>query len=128
MQKPEIREKIRINHEESMKVARRHMEEVDKSKVYIFGYMKYDVETCTNKIYFAGGNSKFCEVFIGVNDINLMRHYVQRYGFPGYNDSLGNVNVLYSKFLLQNTYKANLSTFDEESVPFDAERKFIPLH
>lgn len=33
------------------------MEEADKNKIFLFLYGKFDVETCTNKFHFVGGNS-----------------------------------------------------------------------
>ncbi|KAL4483971.1 hypothetical protein ABPG72_013977 [Tetrahymena utriculariae] len=126
--KEQLIEQVKANHLNSLKIAHEAMEKADKNKAYVFLYMKFDYEAGTNKLFFVGGNTKFTEAFLGQNDITLMRQYCQRYSFPHFNDVSGVLNVLYSKFQSKNSYFSNLVTFDDEVIPFEGVREFIPLH
>ncbi|EAS04882.1 hypothetical protein TTHERM_00469310 (macronuclear) [Tetrahymena thermophila SB210] len=126
--KEQLIEQVKANHLNSLKIAHEAMEKADKNKAYVFLYMKFDYEAGTNKLFFVGGNTKFTEAFLGQNDITLMRQYCQRYSFPHFNDVSGVLNVLYSKFQSKNSYFSNLVTFDDEVLPFEGVREFVPLH
>ncbi|EAS04881.1 hypothetical protein TTHERM_00469300 (macronuclear) [Tetrahymena thermophila SB210] len=122
-----IREVVAQNHQLSLKKAFDIINKLDQNKVIALHYKKVDPYTLTVKQHFVGGNTSFCNLFIGSQNLDIMSQFMSRWGLPHYMDAKGIIDLSRVIFEGGTSFTMSMVTYDDFEIPLTTTIKRINL-
>ncbi|KAL4435320.1 hypothetical protein ABPG74_022803 [Tetrahymena malaccensis] len=122
-----IREIVAQNHQLSLKKAFEIIKKLDQNKIIALHYKKVDPFTLTVKQHFVGGNTAFCNLFIGSQNLDIMSQFMSRWGLPHYMDAKGIIDLSRVIFEGGTSFSMSMVTYDDFEIPLTTTIKRINL-